>query len=212
MMKIKKIAIGNKLESFIENRLNEGENVIYSDDNNKGKTIVIQGLMYSLGNDPIFPMGFQPNEYHFYVEIEINNKCIEFLRHKNTTIVRINGQINVFENSTELKYFINENIMPIPLIIKDGQQKLADLSLLYETFFVGQDKRNTSNTINTGYYNKKDFESLLASMNGNLLIDISEEQKNKKEEIAKIKSEIATTKKLLKLTKENSNLSGWINK
>ena len=211
-MKIKKIAIGNKLESFIENRLNDGVNVIYSDDNNKGKTIVIQGLMYALGNDPIFPAGFLPNNYHFYVEIEINGKIVEFLRHKSTTIVQLDSQIYVFETSTELKYFINENILQIPQIIKDGQTKLVDLSLLYEIFFVGQDKRNTSNTINTGYYNKKDFENLLASMNGNLLVDISDEQKYKKEEIQKIKSEIATTKKLLKLTKENYNLSSWINK
>ena len=180
-MKIKKIAIGNKLESFIENRLNDGVNVIYSDDNNKGKTIVIQGLMYALGNDPIFPAGFLPNNYHFYVEIEINGKIVEFLRHKSTTIVQLDSQIYVFETSTELKYFINENILQIPQIIKDGQTKLVDLSLLYEIFFVGQDKRNTSNTINTGYYNKKDFENLLASMNGNLLVDISDEQKYKKE-------------------------------
>ena len=212
MMKIKKIAIGNKLESFIEDRLNDGVNIIYSDDNNKGKTIVIQGLMYALGNDPIFPMGFRPNEYYFYVEIEVNSKIIEFLRHKSTTLVKLDSKIYVFETSTELKYFINENILQVPQIIKDGQAKLVDLGLLYEIFFVGQDKRNTSNTINTGYYNKKDFENLLSSMNGNLLIDISDEQKNKKEEIQKIKSEIATTKKLLKLTKENYNLSGWINK
>ena len=70
-MIIKRIAIGNKLESFIENRIDDGVNVIFSDDNNKGKTIVIQGMMYALGNEPAFPMGFLPNNYYFLCGIGI---------------------------------------------------------------------------------------------------------------------------------------------
>lgn len=211
-MIIKQIAIGNKLESFIENRINSGVNVIFSDDNNKGKTIVIQGMMYALGNEPAFPMGFLPNNYYFYVELELNNKIFEFLRHKSTIYIKYNDNLYEFNTETELKYFIDENICSLPRIIKDGHIKIADLSLIYETFFVGQDKRNTSNVINTGYYNKKDFENLLASMSGNILSDISLEQKNKKNKILEIKSQIATTKKNLQLTKNNNNLSTWINK
>lgn len=211
-MIIKRIAIGNKLESYIEDRIKNGVNIIYSDDNNKGKTIVIQGLMYALGNEPVFPMGFLYKDYYFYVEIEVNNKIIEFLRYKDTIIVKLNDSIFEFNTLTELKYFINENILELPKIIKNGHTKLVDLGLLYEIFFVGQDKRNTSNIINTGYYNKKDFEYLLASMNGNMLSDITIEQKNKKEKISQIKSQISTTKRLLSLTKNNNNLSQWINK
>ena len=33
-------------------------NIIFSDDNNRGKTIVLQGIMYALGNNPIFPESF----------------------------------------------------------------------------------------------------------------------------------------------------------
>lgn len=211
-MIIRKIAIGNELESFIETRIKNGVNIIFSDDNNKGKTIVIQGMMYALGNEPAFPMGFLPNNYYFYVEMELNNQIYEFLRHKNLIIVRHNEDLFEFSTGTELKYFIDENLFSLPKIIKDGHTKIADLSLLYETFFVGQDKRNTSNVINTGYYNKKDFENLLASMTGNLISDISLEQKNKKQRISEIKSQISSTKKLLKLTKDNNNLSSWINK
>lgn len=54
-MLVKKIAFGDKSEAFIEERLTDGLNVIYSDDNNRGKTLVIQGLMYSLGYESIFP-------------------------------------------------------------------------------------------------------------------------------------------------------------
>lgn len=211
-MIIKKIAIGNKHESFIETRIQDGVNIIFSDDNNKGKTIVIQGLMYALGNEPVFPMGFLYNNYYFYVEALINNKTIEFLRHNNTIIIKINDEIFEFNTLTELKYFLNDKVLELPKIIKNGHKKIVDLGLLYEIFFVGQDKRNTSNVMNSGYYNKKDFENLIASMNGNLMSDISTEQKNKKEQISDIKSEITTTKRLLNLTKNNSKLSKWVNK
>ena len=40
-MKILKVAIGNSNEAFIEDKFTEGLNIISSDDNNKGKTIVI---------------------------------------------------------------------------------------------------------------------------------------------------------------------------
>lgn len=100
-MIIKRIAIGNKLESYIEDRIKNGVNIIYSDDNNKGKTIVIQGLMYAIGNEPVFPMGFLYKNYYFYVEIEVNNKIIEFLRYKDTIIVKLNDSIFEFNTLTE---------------------------------------------------------------------------------------------------------------
>ena len=49
-MKILRVAVGNSKEAFIESRFTEGLNIISSDDNNKGKTIVIQSMMYALGN------------------------------------------------------------------------------------------------------------------------------------------------------------------
>ena len=54
-MLIKKIAFGNLEEAFIEERLTDGVNIIYSDENNKGKTLLFQAFMYSIGNTPIFP-------------------------------------------------------------------------------------------------------------------------------------------------------------
>ena len=45
-MIIKSIFIGNTTEAFLEVGFSEGFNLIYSDDNNKGKTIVIQSIMY----------------------------------------------------------------------------------------------------------------------------------------------------------------------
>ena len=41
MITVKKIAIGNEREAFIENGLTNGCNIIFSYDNNKGKTIIL---------------------------------------------------------------------------------------------------------------------------------------------------------------------------
>jgi len=46
-MIIRSIAVGNSEEAFIENRLSSNLNIISSDDNNRGKTIVIQSLSYA---------------------------------------------------------------------------------------------------------------------------------------------------------------------
>ena len=39
-MIIKSIFIGNAVEAFLEDKFSERFNILYSDDNNKGKTIV----------------------------------------------------------------------------------------------------------------------------------------------------------------------------
>lgn len=44
-MIIKQIAIGNNIEGFIEDSFSNGFNIILSEDNNKGKTIVIQSIL-----------------------------------------------------------------------------------------------------------------------------------------------------------------------
>ena len=47
-MIIKKSAIGNTQEAFIQPYFDERLNIISSDDNNRGKTIEIQSLLYAL--------------------------------------------------------------------------------------------------------------------------------------------------------------------
>ena len=68
MITVKKIAIGNEQEAFIENGLTSGCNIIFSYDNNKGKTILLQAIGYALGNEPIFPSGFEYKDLYFYIE------------------------------------------------------------------------------------------------------------------------------------------------
>ena len=61
-MKIRKVAVGNAAEAFIEGNFTNGVNIISSDDNNKGKTIVIQRRRkdpYAYVNDTL-PFNRQP--------------------------------------------------------------------------------------------------------------------------------------------------------
>lgn len=212
-MKIKSIALGNAEEAYVEERFTDGVNIIFSDDNNKGKTLVMQGMMYAMGNQPIFPKGFNYRSNYFYCKAEINDEELEFLRRDSSFLVKKQGEQYSFDSVTELKYFlVDENIFNIPQISKDEHMVIADLNLFYELFFIGQDKRNPSNTINSGYNNKKDFINMLCSMNGYPLIDMEETNEENKQRIQQIKSDIAATKKLLKLFKKNPDVSGYVDK
>lgn len=212
-MIIKSIALGNVEEAYVEERLTDGVNIIFSDDNNKGKTLVMQGMMYAMGNQPIFPKGFNYRSNYFYCKAEINDEEIEFLRRDSSFLIKRQGAQYSFDNVTELKYFlVDENIFNIPQISKDEHMVIADLNLFYELFFIGQDKRNPSNTINSGYNNKKDFVNMLCSLNGYPLMDMEEINEENKQSIQQLKADIAATKKLLKLLKKNPDVSGYVDK
>lgn len=53
---------------------------------------------------------------------------------------------------------------------------------------------------------------MLCSMNGYPLIDMEEINEENKQKIQQIKSDIAATKKLLKLFKKNPDVSGYVDK
>lgn len=116
-MEIKKVALGNAEEAYIEDRLSDGVNIIFSDDNNKGKTILMQGIMYALGNVPIFPKGFNYRANYFYCQVEIGENQIEFLRKGKFYVIKIGNITYQFDNTTELKYFLLVRIKEIPLIL-----------------------------------------------------------------------------------------------
>jgi hypothetical protein len=208
MITIKKIAFGNIQEAYIEKRLSEKVNIIFSNDNNKGKTLLIQGLLFSMGNEPIFPSGFNYLNYYFYSKINVSGQDFEFLRKNKTTIVKGNSEIRITESLSELKYFINKNIFELPSIIKNGQDKLVDLYLFYQLFFIGQDKRDTSKIINSGQYNKNDFLSMLATLNGTKQTFLSDEDiESVRNKIKNLKTEIRVLDKKLKFAKENPEIA-----
>lgn len=56
MISIKTVYIGNENESYIQDDFAiAGVNIISSDENHVGKTIVMQAIMYALGSEARFP-------------------------------------------------------------------------------------------------------------------------------------------------------------
>ena len=160
-MKIRKTAVGNKYEAFIEDGYTDGINIISSDDNNKGKTITIQSMMYALGNDPTFPTTFEYKDYYHYVEFEVNGTVYQLCRSNNSFVLKHNAVLMIFDSVSELKRYWTKHIFQLPTIIKNQITKIVDPVLFLQLFFIGQDKKDTSNISHAGLYNKQDFFNML---------------------------------------------------
>ena len=153
-MKIVKMGIGNKEEAYVESSFTDGINVIFSDDNNKGKTIVIQSIMYAIGNKPIFPSSFDYKQYYYYLEFEESGSKYKIIRRGNSYIVSSYNGIRMFDDTLEFERFWDANIFKLPRIPFNGLQKIVDMELFFQLFFVGQDGKDTSTIFNSGYYPK----------------------------------------------------------
>ncbi|ANS87433.1 hypothetical protein VSVS12_03733 [Vibrio scophthalmi] len=210
-MKIVQIAVGNDKEAFIENNLTSGVNVIYSDDNNRGKTVITQGLMFSLGNSPMFPNGFDFKNYFFYSKIEIEDNIYEFLRKGTSFFVKIGQELRLFTTEAEFRYYFHKNIYRLPNIVKNGQEQMVDFGLFYELFFIGQDKRDPSNIINHGRFNKDDFKAMLVKLldsNVEAEFDPAKDQELKLQ-IARLKVDLKVALKKLSLVKKSSYVASY---
>ena len=183
-MKILKMAIGNREEAYIEQSFSGGLNVIYSDENNKGKTIVVQSMMYALGNRPIFPDSFNYKDYFHYIEIEHEGRQYAIARIGDSFIVRCDREIRIFDGISEFKRYWNTSIFPLPQIVMNGSKKIVDMELFIQLFFVGQDGKDTSTIFNQGYYHKEDFKNMVLSYAGNFDSELSDD------EIRRIKARI----------------------
>jgi hypothetical protein len=197
-MKVRKIAFGNSEEAFIEDRLEDHLNIIYSDDNNKGKTLVIQGLMYCLGNEPIFPVGFEYKKYYFYVRFAVGDNIFDVVRRNTTFVVKSDDMVQIYGSISDFKQFLNGTVFNLPVVAKDGRERLVDPALFYEIFFVGQDKRDTSNIFNKGFYKNSDFIEMLFSMGESTNNVISIDQ------VESINADIKTKRQRIAVLKKNS--------
>lgn len=187
-MIIKKIAVGNANESFIEASIQSGFNIISSDDNNKGKTIIIQSMMYALGNEPTFPSSFSYKEYYHVIEFEENGVIYLLCRYNEGFILKYEDVFMIFDSVSELKRYWTKHIFELPQILKNEILKIVDPVLFLQLFFVGQDKKDTFNIANAGLYNKADFYNMLFAMNDLGRISLNAQ------EIVLVKSKIAELK------------------
>ena len=200
-MIIKKIFLGNECEAFVETRISPSFNIIYSLDNNKGKTVVMQSLIYALGGEPLFPNSFPYKNYYYIVVIEVEGKPYTICRKNESFVVKTETGFNLFNSTAEYKYYFNKVIFQLPQIIKNGIKKIVDFSLLCELFYLPQTSRNTSNILNYGYYKKQDFENMLYALMGISSIDSNEDDDTIKERLRALKAEQTDLKKKNKILK-----------
>lgn len=165
MIKIKAVYIGNGAESYIEDRLTDGINVIYSLDNNRGKTILMQGAMYALGAIPTFPERFPYREYIYIVDLDVDGKEVSVLRSRNAFAVKTTDGLNAFENEADYSRYWSDNFRSLPSIVKDGRLTSAGLQLYTQMAFIGQDDISSAK-VTAGQFNKSDFTEMLYAIAG----------------------------------------------
>ncbi len=199
-MIIRKVAVGNSEEAFIEESFSEGLNILLSDNNNKGKTIIIQSMLYALGNKPIFPDSFNYKDFVYYLEFEYDSERYVVVRSGDEYVLKHSDKLRFFEGMSELKRFWNNNIFQLPMIQFNGDKRIVDMELFIQLFFVGQDGKDTSTIFNSGLYHKDDFKNMLLSYSGDFSSEITSI------EIKKIKDKI---KKLKTQRKEQLQLSSF---
>ncbi|HGY9581252.1 TPA: hypothetical protein ACOJPN_004950 [Vibrio harveyi] len=212
-MQIISFAIGNHNECFFEKRFTPGVNVIYSDDNNRGKTLLMQGIMFAIGNEPLFPNGFNYKDYYFYLHSIISGKELEFLRKGNSFFVKTDKTVRFFSSEYDFRSYFHQHIYALPTITKGGLKQRASFDLFYEVFFIPQDKRNPSNIINRGRFNKDDFKSMLFDMLQ--LTSFSDDDFDEKENrlsYRRLQNRLKVVKKKLELVKKSAVVASYVSK
>lgn len=210
-MIIKKVALGNSEEAFIEDSFSEGLNIIASDDNNKGKTIIIQSILYTIGNRPIFPSSFEYKKYYYYLEFMHNSDLYIVVRVGDSYIVKSGDGIRIFDGMSEFKRFWTNKIFPLPNIVVNGSLKIVDMELFVQLFFVGQDGKDTSTIFNPGFYHKEDFRNMLLSYSGDFSIEMnSDEIRKKKQKIKTLKNKRDEQLKLSDFYKSSATATEYL--
>ncbi|OOM70592.1 hypothetical protein CLPUN_52000 [Clostridium puniceum] len=214
-MIIKEVYIGDSKEAYIFKDFAPGFNIIFSSDNNKGKTIVIQSIAYCLGNIPVFPTTFEYENYYYVLVIEQDGKEFEICRKEKNILISRNNEILLFDNISEFKRFWNNEIEKIPIIHKNGMTKISDPELFVQMFFVGQDKKQTHDIINKGYYRKEDYYNMIFSICGvGDEVSSKSEVESAKNEMSKLKTEkqwLLKENKILKKRGKVTELLGATN-
>ncbi|MGE6551138.1 hypothetical protein ACQKFK_19595 [Bacillus mycoides] len=210
-MIIHKVAIGNSEEAYIESSFTDAINVISSDDNNRGKTILIQSLMFCLGNVPAFPSTFNYMEYYHIIIFSVEDQQYTLCRKANSFILKSNHNLMIFDSISEFKRYWTKNIFTLPTITKNGIERIVDPSLYYQLNFVGQDKKDTSNIANKGFYNKNDFFNMLYSFaNIKNNIQAIENVDLIKQKIRNLKDEKKTLLKQHKILKSSNVAASYL--
>lgn len=199
MINVKAIYLGNETEAYILDDFIDGINIINSDDNHVGKTIVMQSIMFAMGSEAMFPHHFTPKEYVFIIDLDVDGEVISILRSRDTFVIKKCDEIVFEENKRDFDEFWSDNICTLPSIIKDGKLQRVGLPLFNQLSFVNQTPRNTSGLIGS-YYKKDDFKEMVFAIVG---LDARQLNSQTERELKDKKGKLKTRRKeLTKLVRD----------
>lgn len=201
MISVKAAYIGNGIESFVERSFTNGINVVYSMDNNRGKTVLMQGIMFALGAVPTFPSGFQYREYIYIVDLDVDGRDVSVLRSKNTFAVLSNNELHTFESEASFSKYWSKNIRILPNIVKKGRTTSVGLELYTQMAFIPQDGKSSAKLL-SGQFSKDDFCEMLYAIKG---LDGRELDTESEETLKKRRDELKG--KLKSLTRQTAALN-----
>lgn len=193
MINVKAIYLGNETEAYILDDFSNGINIINSDDNHVGKTIVMQSIMYVMGSEAMFPHNFNPRQCVFIADLEVDGESISILRSRDTFAIKKNEELFFEETKRNFDEFWNDNVCSLPSIVKDGKLQRVGLPLFNQLAFVNQTPRNTSSLIGS-YYKKDDFKEMVFSIVG---LDARQLDSQSEQELKDRRNRLQTRKKEL---------------
>jgi len=126
---VEALYIGNGNESFCEDKFTDGINVVFSDDNNVGKTIVMQGIMFALGSQPAFPESFPYREYVFIVDITVDGRKKSIMRNRNTFAIADDAGVFSFDSVDSFQEYWSSKIQELPALVKNNHTVTAGFEL-----------------------------------------------------------------------------------
>lgn len=178
-MKIKKVYIKRGIEDR-EVEFKDNMNLIFSQENSKGKTTLLRLILYGLGYNIPATDGVKTFD-NFYIKIEYENNDKDYMLERNGKF------INFYLDDKKITYILPEQLNELHSIIF-GISDVMILNNLLAIYYIDQEKGwtllNRGNIIGKNRFNIEDFIAVLSDKN---ITSISYELDNIKKEISKYK-------------------------
>ena len=125
-------------------RFSERDNLITSDKNSMGKSILLKSLYHTLGADSSFDKNFDEQNVLFSLEFDYGVDRYQFLRFKNAFSILKNGKLSDFikaKSRTDLsQYFKSEFGLSVYLKNREKTTEIAPPAYLFMPYYLDQDR------------------------------------------------------------------------
>lgn len=125
-------------------RFKEGKNLITSDVNSVGKSVIMKSIYHSLGADCAFDSNLDSEKLLFEIEFLFGEKKYTIIRYQNSFVVLINGLLSKHVKSGERillsNFYYNEMGMSVFLKGRKNATEIAPPAYLFIPYYLDQDR------------------------------------------------------------------------